>query len=77
MSRKQRQTQLFIASTVTAGLMLFILYIMVSVWLITEAKGESLTPQPDIKESYGPDISHCFAPEESRELWDCIRHVED
>lgn len=23
-----------------------------------------------------PDISHCFKPEETRELWDCIRHEE-
>ena len=26
---------------------------------------------------YRPDISHCFKPEETRELWDCIRHVEE
>lgn len=30
----------------------------------------------NVRPSYGPDISHCFAPEEARDLWDCIRHEE-
>lgn len=31
-------------------------------------------PTVEVRESYGPDISHCFLPDEPRELWDCIRH---
>jgi len=38
---------------------------------------ESLRSTPTPRQSYGPDISHCFQPEETRELWDCIRHEED
>lgn len=73
--KRKRQTQLFITTVVTAALFLFVFYIMVSVWMIQTAKGETL--QPHNVEDWRPDIKHCFDPEESRELWDCIRHVRD
>lgn len=31
-------------------------------------------PDPAPAAHRGPDIGHCFLPEETRELWDCIRN---
>jgi len=35
------------------------------------------TPAPAQVSQLGPDISHCFNDDETRELWDCIRHEGD
>ena len=32
--------------------------------------------EPAPVQDWRPDISHCFAPDETRELWDCIRHED-
>jgi hypothetical protein len=35
---------------------------------------EDCEPDPVPAAQHGPDIRHCFLPEETRELWDCIRN---
>jgi len=48
-------------------------YMVGAILFWQEAKAETHT---SVTYRHGPDISHCFAPDETRELWDCIRHVE-
>jgi len=50
---------------------------LVGIGLLQAARASNSTPQPQQVSDHRPDISHCFQPEETRELWDCIRHEED
>lgn len=64
------------------GLQVVLTLTLVSVFLVvyTMAKGaaeECEKQKTEIRESYGPDIRHCFLPDEERELWDCIRNEKD
>jgi hypothetical protein len=52
---------------------------LVSVTLVVYAMAKGAAEEcerqkTEIRESYGPDIRHCFLPSEERELWDCIRN---
>ena len=37
----------------------------------------NMTPSPQLTSPIGPDISYCFHDDETRELWDCIRHHQE
>lgn len=44
---------------------------------ILQARANAMEPPtPTQMSQRGPDISHCFAEGEERDLWDCIRHVD-
>lgn len=32
--------------------------------------------RPTPRQTIGPDIKHCYDPDEQRSLWDCIRHKQ-
>lgn len=40
-------------------------------YMTQQTAGDAPTPAP-----YGPSIAHCFHEGEQRDLWDCIRHVD-
>lgn len=62
------------ATIIVAGLLAMSLPI---IKVAAEHGSRPLPKQAKARESYGPDISHCFSEEEERDLWDCIRHEED
>jgi hypothetical protein len=64
-----------IALVIIAALTLATAYIFGAIMFWESAKADEVT-QRVTTYSHGPDISHCFAPDETRELWDCIRHEE-
>jgi len=52
-------------------------YIMFAIHLFMFAKQQDVTQRVNaLMADQRPDISHCFKPEETRELWDCIRYKE-
>lgn len=82
---RRRQIELGVVGLAMSALAFIMLGLMVVFWQV--ATGNSLSsPRPHTPASYElepapvqdwrPDISHCFEPDETRELWDCIRHEE-
>jgi hypothetical protein len=55
-------------------------YLLLGILFYTQAQADDILLRSkvtqSVTQSYGPDIRHCFKPDETRELWDCIRHVE-
>lgn len=72
---KYRPTPSFVTALVIIACLIWLaLYIVGAIHIYQNAAGnltQRVNPTP-----IGPDISHCFKPEETRELWDCIRHEE-
>ena len=75
MSRRIRQLQLGMISTLVASIMLLALYLFYAIHMFEESKKPTVITRPIM--FAGPDIRHCFDEAETRELWDCIRNVGD
>lgn len=52
------------------------LYLIGGILFYQAAKADTHSVCDTCVTDYRPDISHCFKPDETRELWDCIRHEE-
>lgn len=76
MKRRQRQLELGLVALGLTSLALLLLCLMIGFWEAAKAQGNSLSSAPHTPKDQRPDISHCFEPDETRELWDCIRHEE-
>lgn len=73
---KYRPSPDFVAVIIIiAALFLTCAYLLGAImfWQSAQAHGGTEVRYSD----HRPDISHCFKPDETRELWDCIRHVEE
>lgn len=57
-----------VTNLVLLAFLLWGIFIATAVISLEVPKEDALPKKP------GPDISHCFADDETRELWDCIRH---
>lgn len=73
---KYRPTPLFIVTLVIIILAVVSLYLIGAVYFWQQATGNDYRTSVT-RTDYRPNISHCFEPDESRELWDCIRHKEE
>lgn len=75
---KYRPSPDFLAALVIIALVFIACAYMIGAILFwQEAKAaETHTVCDTCVTDWKPDISHCFAPDETRELWDCIRHEE-
>lgn len=61
---------------IIAALALATAYIVGGILFFEAAKADTHSVCDTCYEDWRPDISHCFEPDETRELWDCIRHEE-
>ena len=75
MRRRKRQMELGIVALALTALALSWVILCIAFWNHAVAASVTTPVTPSVITSHQPDISHCFADDETRELWDCIRHV--
>lgn len=68
-----RPSPYFVITLIAIAILSASLYIIGAVYFWQAATSQEL---PSLGKDYRPNISHCFEPDETRELWDCIRHKE-
>lgn len=63
------------ALVIIIALIAVTVYFFGAIFFWQSAKADEVTQRVTASD-WRPDIRHCFAPDETRELWDCIRHEE-